>query len=196
MFKLPVFDEKHPRFKKSMELDIQLHGYPDWKYKSNIVLDDTLPDGFVWSRSFQAEYDLNETINKTVDDLRCNLVIDLHKRKSYFERNRKFNKVLWNVPKFVIEDDQYTIAKNPYFINEYGVADSPEQILNHYKFLENEADNYFVCMTPVYKKHQVQELLRSSSKYFHSFHCKSDDLQRLFKIPKLILNLFFTCIYE
>lgn len=154
MFKLPVFDEKHPRFKKSMELDIQLHGYPDWKYKSNIVLDDTLPDGFVWSRSFQAEYDLNETINKTVDDLRCNLVIDLHKRKSYFERNRKFNKVLWNVPKFVIEDDQYTIAKNPYFINEYGVADSPEQILNHYKFLENEADNYFVCMTPVYKKHQ------------------------------------------
>ena len=166
MFKLPVFDEKHHRFKKSMEHSIHSGGYPDWKYKSQIVLDDDLPEGFVYNRSFNANYELNDSLNKVTDDIKCNIVVDLTNKKSVFNRNRKFNKVVWTAPSFIFDEKTVKPFKETYFLEEYGVADSPEQVYAHYKFLEDDLNsNYFVSLTPIYKEHQE----KSGSFRFHKW---------------------------
>lgn len=165
MFALPVFEMTHPRYKKSFEMSMdgmRKRDNPDAKpytYKEAVVFDPELPEGFVYNRGFNIEYELHPAFNKVDHDYRFNLFIDVTNKKSRIFRNRKYNKVLWPAPNFMWDDsEQSKPFKDTYILHEYGVADNAEQILSHYKFLEEDTENtYFVSLSPVFREHQPED---------------------------------------
>lgn len=162
MFTLPKFEMAHPRYKKSFEMsmdDMRKKRDPDAKpyvYKEYVVFDPELPEGFVYNRGFNIKYELHPAFNEVDNDYRHNLFIDVTNKKSRIFRNRKFDKVLLRAPRFMWNDsDQAKPYKDTYILHEYGVADNAEQVLAHYKFLEEDKENtYFVSLTPVFREHQ------------------------------------------
>jgi hypothetical protein len=56
------------------------------------------------------------------------------------------------------DSEQSKPFKDTYILHEYGVADNAEQILSHYKFLEEDTENtYFVSLSPVFREHQPED---------------------------------------
>ena len=74
MFALPVFEMTHPRYKKSFEMSMdgmRKRDNPDAKpytYKEAVVFDPELPEGFVYNRGFNIEYELHPAFNKVDHD--------------------------------------------------------------------------------------------------------------------------------
>lgn len=84
------------------------------------------------------------------------------------KRNRKFKKVIGHnlsecfllphseFEKLTLEEKfELRKKKSKFFtFSGHGVCDSPEQVYQHYKFLEKHPDSFCITMTPMYKNEQ------------------------------------------
>lgn len=168
MFKLPIFEEAHPRFKAMMEADMRNYyiskgdheSANNYTYESLIYTDPELPEGFVYA-GLNIEHDLHPCFVELTHDFKHTIMLDATNKKSAFKRNRKFDKVVYKAFNSLFDPQWAEYTEKPYrdtyILVEHGVADSAEQVYAHYKFLEDDSEQYFVSLTPIAKNHQPED---------------------------------------